>query len=51
MAVIIGILVAVALVVLGIVLFASGNTLLGFVAIIGAIPFGLIAGLAKTSSR
>jgi hypothetical protein len=51
MAVLLGILVVVALVVASIALFASGHTLLGFVALMGAIPFGVIAGLAKTSSR
>lgn len=51
MAVLIGIVVAIALVVAAIALFATGHTLFGFIALIGAVPFGFIAGLAKTSSR
>ena len=51
MAIVLGLLVAVGLVVAAIALFATGHTMLGFVALIGAVPFGFIAGLAKTSSR
>lgn len=47
MAFLIGLLVAVGLVVGAVALFATGHTLLGFVALIAAAPFGVVAGLTR----